>query len=159
MGDSVFVKYPRRLKALDFDNFDNSHNSFLWPEYFIDFLCERWIPCQASPSVLCLHYRSVAVQYSTKDAYSSEITFLVKILGIEKSTFVNQALSCLQGEPRRNTLTVSLMKERIKNEWCRDRRTVEFSIHSYFGRMRSSYAQHQNNGVVGGSVDLNIKHC
>jgi len=53
---------------------------------------------------------------STKDAYTSEITFLVKILEIEKSTFVNQALSCLQGEPRRNTLTVSLMKERIKNE-------------------------------------------
>ena len=26
---------------------DNSHNSFLWPEYFIDFFCERWIPCQA----------------------------------------------------------------------------------------------------------------
>ena len=28
-------------------SFDNSHTSFLWPEYFIDFLCERWIPCQA----------------------------------------------------------------------------------------------------------------
>ena len=52
----------------------------------------------------------------TKDAYTSEITFLVKILGIGKSTFVNQALSCLQGEPLRNTLTVSLMNERIKNE-------------------------------------------
>ena len=26
---SVFVKYPRRLKALNFDNFDNSHDSFL----------------------------------------------------------------------------------------------------------------------------------
>ena len=26
---SVFVRYPRRLKALNFDNFDNSHKSFL----------------------------------------------------------------------------------------------------------------------------------
>ena len=34
-------------KSILFWNFDNSHNSFLWPEYFIDFLCERWIPCQA----------------------------------------------------------------------------------------------------------------
>ena len=42
-------------KASKYDNLDNSHNSFLWPEYFIDFLCERWIPCQASTSVLCLH--------------------------------------------------------------------------------------------------------
>ena len=41
---SVPVLYPRRIKA---SNFDNSHNSFLWPEYFIDFLYERWIPCQA----------------------------------------------------------------------------------------------------------------
>ena len=73
---SVFFYYPRRLKALNFDNFDNSHNSFLWPEYFIDYICERWIPCQASTSVLCLHYRPVTVHCSTKDAYTSEITFL-----------------------------------------------------------------------------------
>ena len=25
------------VKSIKFDNFDNSHNSFLWPEYFIDF--------------------------------------------------------------------------------------------------------------------------
>ena len=37
---------PRRFKAFNFDNYDNSHNIFLSPEYFIDFLCERWIPCQ-----------------------------------------------------------------------------------------------------------------
>ena len=49
-------------------------NSFLWPEYFIDFLCERWIPCQASTSFLCLHYRPETVHSSTKDAYTSEIT-------------------------------------------------------------------------------------
>ena len=27
-------------KSIDFENFDNSHNSFLSPEYFFDFLCE-----------------------------------------------------------------------------------------------------------------------
>ena len=34
----MFVLYPRRLKSLNFDNFDNSHINFLWPEYFIDVL-------------------------------------------------------------------------------------------------------------------------
>ena len=71
-----FGKYPRRLKALNFDNFDNSHNSFLWPEYFIDFLCDRWILWQALTSVLCLHYRPETVHCSTKDVYTSEITIL-----------------------------------------------------------------------------------
>ena len=52
------------------------HNSFLWPEYYIDYLCERWIPCQASTSILCLHYRPVTVHCGIKDAYTSEITFL-----------------------------------------------------------------------------------
>ena len=68
--------YSRRLKAFNFDDFDNSHNSFLWPEYFIDFLCERWIPCQAVTPVLCFHYRPETVHCSTKDAYTSEVTFL-----------------------------------------------------------------------------------
>ena len=61
---------------MHFDNFDNSHNSFLWPEYVIDFSCARWIPFKASTSVLCLHYRPVTVQCSTKHAYTSKITFL-----------------------------------------------------------------------------------
>ena len=64
------------VKSIKFDNFHNSHNSFLWPEYFIDFLCERWIPWQAVTFVLCLHYRPEKVHCSTKDAYTSEITFL-----------------------------------------------------------------------------------
>ena len=61
---------------MNLDNLDNSHNSFLWPDFFIDYLCERWIPCQASTSVLCLNYRPVTVHCSTKGAYTSEITFL-----------------------------------------------------------------------------------
>ena len=28
------------VKSIKFDNFDDSHNSFLWPEYFID--CFMW---------------------------------------------------------------------------------------------------------------------
>ena len=43
------------------------------------FFCKRWIPCQASTSVLCIHYRPedpVTVHCSTKDAYTSKITFL-----------------------------------------------------------------------------------
>ena len=40
------------------------------------FLCEKWIPFQASTSVLCLHYRPETVHCSTKDVYTSEITFL-----------------------------------------------------------------------------------
>ena len=58
------------------DNFDDSHNNFLWPEYFIDFLCKIWIPCQTSTSVLCLLYLPETVHYSTEDAQTSEITFL-----------------------------------------------------------------------------------
>ena len=27
--------------SIYFDNFENSHNSFLWPEYFIDFFCKN----------------------------------------------------------------------------------------------------------------------
>ena len=64
------------LEHLIFDNFDNQHNSFLWPEYFIDFLWERGIPGQAGTSVLCLHYHPETVHCSTKVAYNSEITFL-----------------------------------------------------------------------------------
>ena len=43
-----------------------SHNRFLCPEYFIDFLCERWIPCQSLTSVLCLHYRPETGNCNTK---------------------------------------------------------------------------------------------
>ena len=29
---SVFARDPRRIKEFNFDNFDNSHNNFRWPE-------------------------------------------------------------------------------------------------------------------------------
>ena len=50
-----------RLVSEEIKNFDISHNCFLWPEYFIDLLCERWILCHVSTSVLCLHYRPETV--------------------------------------------------------------------------------------------------
>ena len=40
----------------------------------LDFLCERWIPCQAVTSVLCLLFRPGTVHCSTKNAYTSELT-------------------------------------------------------------------------------------
>jgi len=32
------VQKTRRIKALNLENFDNSYKSFLWPEYFNDFM-------------------------------------------------------------------------------------------------------------------------
>ena len=55
------------------------------------FLCERWIPCQALTSVLCLHYRPETVHCSTKDLYNSEITFLA----LHSWFLVIDLLSCL----------------------------------------------------------------
>ena len=52
-----------QVKTLNFDNFENSHDSFWWPEYFIDFLCERWIPCQAVTFVFTLTPRDSTLQY------------------------------------------------------------------------------------------------
>ena len=73
------------VKSIKFENFDNLHNSFLRTEYFIDFLCEKWIPCQAVTSVLCLHYRPETVHCSTKEVYTSEITFFALHLSIDIS--------------------------------------------------------------------------
>ena len=46
-----------------------------------DFVCERWSLFQATTSVLCLHYHPETVHCSTKDAYTSEITFLA-VMGV-----------------------------------------------------------------------------
>ena len=72
----MVLLYPRRIKAFNVDNFNNSHNSFLRPEYFIDFFMRKMDPMSVCDiSVLCLHYRPETLQCSTKDAYTSEITF------------------------------------------------------------------------------------
>ena len=45
------------------------HRFFMW----------KWIPCQAVTSVLCLLFRPKTVHCSTKNAYTSEITFLALV--------------------------------------------------------------------------------
>ena len=64
------IGYSRNI-----DNFYNSHNSFLWPNYFIDFICERCIPCHAVISFLCLLH-SPELQYTSvkKKRTTCEIT-------------------------------------------------------------------------------------
>ena len=63
--------HPRRIKVFNFVNFDNSHNSFLWPEYLIDYFCENgfhvrlWHP-------YCVFYFSAQRQYTAVQ----KITFL-----------------------------------------------------------------------------------
>ena len=75
----MFVQYPRRLKAFNFYNFENSHNSFLWPEYFIDYFCENGFHVRLWPSVLCLLFHPKTVHCSAKNACTSEITFLALV--------------------------------------------------------------------------------
>ena len=73
---SVFVLYSRRLKALKLIILIIHIIVSYEQNISLIFLCERWIPCQAVTSVLCLHYRPETVHCSTKDMYTSEITFL-----------------------------------------------------------------------------------
>ena len=77
----MFVYYPRRLKALNFDNSDNSHNSFRWPEYFIDYLCERWIPCQA-----CV-YITAQWQYTAVHLWNN-FPFIKSLLNSKTNCFI-----------------------------------------------------------------------
>ena len=51
-------------KSIYFDNFDNSHNSFLWPEYFIDFMwkMDPMSGCDI-PLVFTLPPRDSTLQY------------------------------------------------------------------------------------------------
>ena len=96
---------PRRLKAFNFDNFDNSHNSFLWPEYFIDYFCENGFHVRLwHPS--CVHFSAQsAVHCSTKDAYTSEITFLALVPYCKQtiSTFLSTQVFAIWNEYTGNT--------------------------------------------------------
>ena len=78
------------VKSLNFDSFDISHKSFLCPVYFIDFYCERWIPCQASTSVLYLHYRPVLTIYSpVLTIYSPQCRVRIPGITLEHHEFSN----------------------------------------------------------------------
>ena len=80
----MFVQYPRRLKALNLIILIIHIIVFYDQNISLIFLFERWIPCQALTSVLCLHYRPETVHCSTKDAYTSEITFFALHLWPER---------------------------------------------------------------------------
>ena len=79
--NAVFVYYPRGLKALKFDNFENLHNSFLWPEYFIDYFCEKgflvrlWHPCvYFPPKDSTLHYKKCVHLWNNFPCISTLVT-------------------------------------------------------------------------------------
>ena len=80
----MLVLYPRRLKALNLIILIIHIIVFYDQNISLIFLFERWIPCQALTSVLCLHYRPETVHCSTKDAYTSEITFFALHLWPER---------------------------------------------------------------------------
>ena len=76
--------YSRRLKALNFDNFDNSHNSFLRPEYFNNFFIWKMDPMSGFEFRLVFslppRVHNICTQQSTTNVYTSEITFLITSL-------------------------------------------------------------------------------
>ena len=80
----MLVLYPRRLKALNLIILIIHIIVFYDQNISLIFLFERWIPCQALTSVLCLHYRPETVHCSTKDAYTFEITFVALHLWPER---------------------------------------------------------------------------
>ena len=50
--------------------------------------CGKGIPCQAVTSILCLLFCPKAIHCSTKNAYTSEITFLALVPCLDGSAFV-----------------------------------------------------------------------
>ena len=69
------VSEPRRRKAYNFDNFENSHNSFLWPEYYS---CENGFHVRLSnPSVFTFPSKDSTPLY--KKCVHPEITFLALV--------------------------------------------------------------------------------
>ena len=59
------------------------HWSFVW----------KWIPCQASTSVLCLLFRPKTVHCSAKNSYTSEISFLALVHWSYKCLCLNCLMS------------------------------------------------------------------
>ena len=74
-----FVKKNRVISVRlvsEYPNFDNSHNSFLWPEYFIDYFMWKMDPMSGFDICLVFTLRPETVNCSTKDVYTSEKFFL-----------------------------------------------------------------------------------
>jgi len=124
-----------RLKALNFDNFDNSHNSFLWQEYFIDFLCERCMDPMSDFDIrLCLHYRPETVHCSTKDAYSSEITFVN--CNLESTGTQSSAIRGREGTPH---LYFVQPQKLSQNQLLSSALTIFFRPHIFSSGIFSSF--------------------
>ena len=109
---------PRRIKAF---NFDNSHNSFLWPEYFIDYFCENGFHVRLwNPS--CVYFsalrQSTAVQ---KNAYTSEITFLALISTLVLWNFKNvvtvKQLICFRVTAQKDLSTYTQLVTMNESDW------------------------------------------
>ena len=59
------------------------HRLFVW----------KWIPCQASTTVLCLLFRPKTVHCSAKNSYTSEISFLALVPWSYKCLCLNSLMS------------------------------------------------------------------
>ena len=99
----MFVYYPRRLKALNFDNSDNSHNSFRWPEYFIDLFCENRSHVRLwNPS--CAYFSAQGQYTAVKNTYTYEITFLALVPWFCVKQFSNNRNSFIRNESVKNKI-------------------------------------------------------
>ena len=65
-------------KAFNFDNFENSHISFLRPEYFRDYFV-KMDPMSGFDIRLVFTFPPKDRRLSIKNAYTSEITFLALV--------------------------------------------------------------------------------
>jgi len=85
----AFLQYPRRLKTFNFDNFGNSHNSFLWPDYFIDYFCENGLHVRLWHPSCVYFFHPKTVHCSIKNSHTSKIIFLALVPWIIKSIIKN----------------------------------------------------------------------
>ena len=75
------------------------------------------IPCQASTTVVCLHYRPKTGHCSTKNAYTSEITFLALVPWFQMDFLDNISLgtqSCLEIEHFPTSFPIKIWGKSVK---------------------------------------------
>ena len=96
----MFVKYPRRIKAFNFDNFYNSHNSFLWPEYFIDFFMWKMDPMSGSDIrlVFTLPPRDSTLQYKRcVHLWNNYLCIIILCTWVSNSMWIGHCHLCMEG--------------------------------------------------------------
>jgi len=86
------------------------HRLFLW----------KWIPCQAVESVLCLLFRPKTVHWSsTKNAYTSEKTFLALVLWVEGNEVIVEGNKNMYISKRiEYILEGNLLEKSVKRPFC-----------------------------------------